>query len=149
MSSYPRDKSRATETSTETGPDLPALKVIPAADWSLQFHEYSCIFPEHSDESQAQLAQAIRERGLLDKIVMYQGKILDGRGRYRACQKAGVEPEFEDYTGDNPLGFVADCNLHRRHLDESQRAMLRRKSPISNLARTSIRRVCQLAGPPS
>ncbi len=51
-------------------------------------------------------------------------QILDGRNRLRACAVMGVEPTWEDYLGDDPLAFVLTHNLHRRHLDESQRAMV-------------------------
>jgi hypothetical protein len=67
----------------------------------------------------------------INKIVLYQGKILDGRNRYKVCTILGIEPETIEYTGDDPLGLVLSLNLHRRHLNESQRSIIAAK--IANL----------------
>ena len=52
---------------------------------------------------------------------------MDGRNRYRACELAELDLEPDDitqYEGNDPLGFVVSKNLHRRHLNESQRAQI-------------------------
>lgn len=53
--------------------------------------------------------------------------ILDGRNRWRACESLGIEPFVERYDGDNPLAFVVSLNLRRRHLSETQRALVAAK----------------------
>jgi ParB-like chromosome segregation protein Spo0J len=90
----------------------------------IPFHPFVNIFPILAEEFLHELAQDIKDRGLLDPIVLLEGRILDGRCRYLACQSASVEPEFQDYVGDDPLGFVVSRNLQRRHLTESQRAIV-------------------------
>jgi hypothetical protein len=56
-------------------------------------------------------------------LVLFEGKILDGRNRYRACVESGAAVRTTTYDGNDPRGFVRAENLLRRHLDESQRAM--------------------------
>jgi 16S rRNA G966 N2-methylase RsmD len=87
-------------------------------------HPLSGIFPMMSDDEFARLREDIALRGLLEPIWMCDGEILDGRHRFMACEKEGITPTFHEYTGDDPLGFVIAMNLKRRHLNESQRAMV-------------------------
>jgi hypothetical protein len=93
----------------------------------LEFHPLADLFPMLDDEEQGALAADIRDHGLHAPIATYEGKILDGRNRYRACQVAGVNPAFKEYKGDDPLGYVVSLNMVRRHLDGSQRAMIAAK----------------------
>jgi ParB-like chromosome segregation protein Spo0J len=89
-----------------------------------QFHPLAEIFPMLIEERLRELSQDIKEHGLLEPIVLHEDKILDGRCRYLAGETAGVELKFENYVGDDPLGYVLSRNLQRRHLSESQRAMV-------------------------
>ena len=51
--------------------------------------------------------------------------MLDGRNRLRACIEKGIPPTFREWTGPgSPLDLVISLNLQRRHLTQSQRAMI-------------------------
>jgi ParB-like chromosome segregation protein Spo0J len=89
----------------------------------IKFHEVANIFPldeEHLDE----LAEDIREKGQLVPIELLGGKIIDGRRRWLACQKAGVTPATLEIETDDPIAHVLSLNLQRRQLTVSQRAMV-------------------------
>src|SRR5262249_2140444 len=80
-------------------------------------------FPPISDEDFGKLATDIKLHGLRQHIVLYQGKILDGNNRYRACSLAGIKPTFADFTGidADARNYVISANIHRRHLSADQR----------------------------
>ena len=90
------------------------------------FHPVSAIFPLLEGEELAQLAENIKQNGLLEAITVSDGLILDGRNRYRACQLAGTKPRFEVFESGkgSAVTFVVSKNLHRRHLTISQRAAI-------------------------
>ena len=90
----------------------------------IPFHPLADFFPLLVGEDFESLVEDIREHGLHEPIVMYEGKILDGRNRYLACIEAGVEPRFKDFTGPDALAYVISINIKRRHLDVSRRAMI-------------------------
>jgi hypothetical protein len=68
------------------------------------------------------LVENIREHGQRHPIITYQGMVLDGHHRMRACLELGKEPLLKEYGGNDPAGYVLSSNLHRRHLSASQRA---------------------------
>jgi hypothetical protein len=98
-----------------------------------EYHPYADLFPLMGGDELAALAADIAANGLREEIVRHEGKVLDGRNRLKACELAGADPRFADYEGDDPLGFVVSKNLHRRHLDTGQRAMVAAR--LANLER--------------
>ncbi|HMF11448.1 MAG TPA: ParB N-terminal domain-containing protein [Gemmataceae bacterium] len=90
----------------------------------LQPHPAATIFPEMSESDFAALKDDIKEHGQRDPVIVFQNQILDGRHRYRACRELGIEARTEEFIGDDPVAFVVSKNLKRRHLDESQRALV-------------------------
>jgi len=91
----------------------------------LEPHPFSKMFPQISEEDFGKLAADIKLHGLHQPIVRYQGQILDGNNRYRACELAGIKAEFAaDFPGDDAAArnYVISANIHRRHLSREQRA---------------------------
>ena len=90
----------------------------------LEFHPVADLFPLMQGIEFEDLVKDIKQHGLHEPVWLYENKVLDGRNRLRACNAAGVAPRFREYEGDDPVGFVVSLNLHRRHLNESQRGMI-------------------------
>ncbi len=99
-----------------------------------QPHPAAEIFPLMAGADFDALVEDIQDNGLLEPIVLLEGQILDGRPRYRACQQLGIEPMVEQWDDDgSPQAYAISKNLHRRHLNPSQRAMIAAK--LANMKR--------------
>lgn len=91
----------------------------------MECHPVCDLFPEMAKEEFAALCEDIAKRGQLVPIWTHDGRIIDGRHRWRACTLLGKAPKFQEWDGTGSLvEFVVSLNLHRRHLDTSQRGML-------------------------
>ena len=94
---------------------LAAVRVHPAAE----------LFPLLVGAEFTELVNDIREHGLREPIVFTpDGQLLDGRNRYRACKKIRDEEPTRRVEHAEPWAYVISTNVHRRHLSESQRAMI-------------------------
>jgi hypothetical protein len=93
-------------------------------------HELARALPPLSDDELLEMQNDIKDHGLQFPIVLFEGKVLDGVHRQKACARANVKPryvEFEELDFDgSPAQFVDSMNLKRRHLKltTSQRAAL-------------------------
>lgn len=90
----------------------------------MKAHPYADLFPMMSDAEFAALKDDIAANGLRDPIIIYNDCILDGRNRFKACRELGVKPIMQGFFGKDAVAFVISKNLHRRHLDEQQRALV-------------------------
>ncbi|MFC0243650.1 hypothetical protein [Rhodopseudomonas telluris] len=115
-------------------------------------HRFADLFPMIEGQARDELRDDIRDNGIREKIVLLDGQILDGRNRYDAllelCDGGEVLGEgwghragealdaelltppapwfvtFNPSVDGDPLKWVLSKNLRRRHLDESQRAIV-------------------------
>jgi len=90
----------------------------------MKLHQYCEMIPPMSKTEYARLKDSIKRKGLLVPIVLLSDEILDGRHRYQACKELDFVPETVQYTGDDPFGYAVSLNATRRHLNQSQRALL-------------------------
>lgn len=87
-------------------------------------HALSAIFPPMSDDEYDALVDDIAANGQREAITVFEGSVIDGWHRYRACTQLGIGVLSKQFDGDaDPVAFVLSRNLHRRHLSASQRAM--------------------------
>jgi hypothetical protein len=84
----------------------------------MKHHPIADVWPMMDEHKLRELADDIRKNGQLVPVWLYDGKILDGRNRWAACQIAGVEPKTKEYTGDEPTAFAVAMNDRRRHMNK-------------------------------
>jgi site-specific DNA-methyltransferase (adenine-specific) len=88
-----------------------------------EYHEVANIFPMMSADEFSALVEDIRANGQRQPIYLHEGRIIDGRNRYRACQQLGIDSDTRVWDGVGSLvSFVVSLNLQRRHLTSSQKA---------------------------
>ena len=115
----------------------------PTSNWHdvIPVHPAADLFPMMGPEDLQALADDIRANGLLQPIVFYERRLLDGRNRLDALELAGfrfgVTKDFEvgcfdpddkwvelptEFLHDiDPAAFVISVNIRRRHLTAEQK----------------------------
>lgn len=89
----------------------------------LEIHPCALVFPPMGDEEYREFKEDISGQGLIDPIIIFQGKILDGRHRYNACRDLQIDVWGRKWEGGmSPMDYVLSKNLHRRNLTPAQRA---------------------------
>jgi hypothetical protein len=112
-------------TSQPSSEPIPTTQpIITITNAELTAHPLANLFPLMNHTDFTALRDDIAAQGLLEPLWLYEGQILDGRNRYKACKELGIQPQVRTYEGADPLGFVLSMNLVRRHLNESQRALV-------------------------
>src|SRR5262249_7908406 len=102
----------------------------------MRAHPVAALFPSLEGADFDQFVADIREHGLREPIKTWNGVLIDGRNRERACKAAGIEPRHKEIKFADEyeaIAYIISENLHRRHLDTGQRAMVGR-----NCARASL-----------
>jgi ParB-like chromosome segregation protein Spo0J len=91
-------------------------------------HPLADAFPLLEGDQYEGFKLSIKQNGMqLKKGVLFKGRILDGRNRYRASLELGLKFEWRVYEGNDPLGLVMALNYDRQHYNESQRAVVATK----------------------
>jgi hypothetical protein len=93
----------------------------------LSFHDLAALMDLIEGRAFEDLKADIKKQGILTPIVLYEGKILDGRSRYRAAKAVGhlfVGANFEVFEGDAAAAeaFVFSVNAQRRQMTNAQKA---------------------------
>jgi hypothetical protein len=114
-----------TGTAKATDVEIEPVIIVPVSDEPVYHtHHLARLIPPMTADQYNALVADIRDHGLREPIVLYEDMILDGRYRDQACRELGIEVRAKEYDGTDPLGYVVSLNVHRRHLEPQQRAVI-------------------------
>ena len=80
--------------------------------------------PPLEEEELQGLAADIEKHGQHEAIKLFEGKVLAGWNRYRACRMKGIEPVMEEYTGPNAEAVAFGTNVIRRRMSSVAKAYM-------------------------
>src|SRR5262245_38989950 len=96
------------------------MRVIKPTNKLLEFHPFANVFPLLNGDDFKKFLADIEAHGLSEPVItLYEGKILDGRNRFRAnTLRLKRETRCEEFKGDKAAGlaFVISKNIHRRQM---------------------------------
>lgn len=91
---------------------------------NMVYHDI-CLWLPYKEELVDEIADDISRNGYREDkpIILFQGKILDGRHRYEAARKAGVDAQFQDFIGttEQAIKYVTSENVKRRMLTSREK----------------------------
>lgn len=90
-------------------------------------HPAALLFPRMPRKQFEELKADIKKNGLKEPIFANENlQVFDGRHRLEACRELGlknIEAWVMDWNEEKITQFSLSANLHRRHLDKTQRAL--------------------------
>jgi ParB-like chromosome segregation protein Spo0J len=90
-----------------------------------EVHPLAELFPLVGGAEYEDLRTSVRENGVINRVALYRGQLLDGRNRVRAAMAEGRPVPTYDLPDDaDPVAFVLSQNIARRHLTPHDRAAL-------------------------
>lgn len=121
---YKTQKPKKKEKTTMTQPDITTYAIRSAQEkYGKEFHPLSQMFPYMTSDELAVLRDNVdKDRPDVVKVYTLGGKVLEGKNMMLVAVILGLQVEFVEYEGSDPIGFLLTRNLHRRHLTISQRA---------------------------
>lgn len=95
----------------------------------LKIHPIAEVFPRMSNAEFEALVEDIDTYGVREPVWTWNKQVIDGRHRVLACEQLGIECPTREYEGPDSgvIAFRIQKNMVRRHLNESQRAMVAAK----------------------
>lgn len=89
-----------------------------------EIHPIAECYPPLPPEVLIALQEHIKLHGLQNDIILFEGKVLDGKNRQMACEAVGVEPRYASPDIADPYAYVVGANERRRQLTTGQRAIV-------------------------
>lgn len=90
-------------------------------------HKLCAILPDMGEDDFDTLVESVNTLGQQEAIVMLGAEILDGRHRWKACEKLGIPPTTRQFDpardGPSPAAYVLWRNLGRRNMTLDQKAL--------------------------
>lgn len=113
------------EIQQEGSPKPAEASAPPADEPDYPAHPVADIFPMMPDEALDKMAEDMKENGQQVPIIIHEGRTIDGRNRKEACRRAGIKPIYEEWQGKGSVvAWILSMNVHRRHLNDQQRAVI-------------------------
>ena len=96
-------------------------------------HPLAGIVPLATDSEQAVLTEDIKEHGLREPIILWEGQIVDGRCRQKACLATNTQlvyVELKDDLSSEEVALLVKSLNTRRNLTHTQKTMVAAKESL-------------------